>query len=328
MMRAIKCLGAASHVYIVCHIVPDGDAIGSMLGLGLALRKLGKVCTLACADPIPAKFDFLPDVREVVSRPPGTEDTIVTVDASDIERLGACYDQTIFRSRRVINIDHHVTNSRFGTLNVVQLLPSTAEVVYGLLRRLHVPLDRDIAMALLTGLVTDTRGFRTGNVTARQLRTSIALMKAGASLPIITELSLDRESVSTICLWGQALANVQTHGRVIWVEIDQAMLRRCAASPMDADGLSSFLGGAQGVDAAAVLREKDDGSIEISMRAGPGWDLSGVALRFGGGGHPRAAGCTLRGPMSVVRDRVLSEIEAALQDQAAWHSATDAQRKA
>jgi phosphoesterase RecJ-like protein len=310
-------LNAAQSVYLACHIMPDGDAIGSLVALGLTLRRLGKSCTMACADPVPAKFGFLSGADDIVCRPPTEEQVIVTVDISDIERLGPLYEAAKFGSRPVINIDHHITNTRFGTVNLVRALPSTAEVVYALLRHLKVSPDKDTAAALLTGLLTDTRCFRTGNVTARQLRTAITLMGAGASLAELTELLFNREPASTICLWGQALASVQTQGRIIWTEIDRDMMRRCSASPNDADGLVSFLASTMGVDAALVLREKDDGRIEVSMRAGPGWDISGVALQLGGGGHPRAAGCTVAGTMTVVRERVLNAVESALREQAA-----------
>jgi phosphoesterase RecJ-like protein len=319
MKAAKRYLEAAQSIYIACHIIPDGDAIGALLGLGLALRHLGKHCTMACADPVPSKFSFLPGAREIAPHPPTTEEVIVTVDSSDIERLGSLYDEATFRSRPVINIDHHVTNILFGTVNLVQFLPSTAEIVYALIRRLGVPLDKDIASALLTGLVTDTRCFRTGNVTTKQLRTAIVWMKAGASLTDITELVFNREPISRICLWGQALARVQTRGRIIWTEVQRDMIRECNASPNEGNGLVSFLASATGVDVAIVLREMDDGRIEASMRAGPGWDVSQVALQLGGGGHPRAAGCTMAGEMSTVRERLLSEIEAALHQQKGHH---------
>ncbi len=314
---AKKYLLEAGSVYIGCHILPDGDAVGSLLGLGRALRSLGKACTLACADPIPFKFDFLPGVQDIVANPPTAEEVIVTVDSSDVERLGALYDEAIFHSRPVINIDHHVTNTAFGTVNLVQFLPSTAEIVYALIKRLGALLDKDTAAALLTGLVTDTRCFRTGNVTTKQLRTAIAFMKAGASLAEITELVFNRKPVSTICLWGQSLANAQTRGRIIWTEISRDMMRKCGATPNDGNGLVSHLASTLGVDVAIVFRETDDGRVDASMRAGPGWDISGVAFKLGGGGHPKAAGCTIAGDMHTVRDLVLSEIEAVLQDQKA-----------
>nr|MBC7245088.1 bifunctional oligoribonuclease/PAP phosphatase NrnA [Chloroflexota bacterium] len=316
MNSAKRYLQAAQSVYIACHIIPDGDAIGSLLGLGLGLRHLGKSCIMACADPVPAKFDFLPSWREITAQPPTNEEVIVTIDSSDIERLGSLYDERVFGSRPVINIDHHVTNTRFGTVNLVQLLPSTAEIVYGLLKQLKVPLDKDISTALLVGLITDTQCFRTSNVSAKQLRTAIALTQAGASLSEITELVFNREPISTICLWGQALAHVQRRGRILWTEIDQHMMRKCGASPNEGNGLVSFLASTMGVDVAIVFREKDDGRIEVSMRAGPGWDISDVAFRLGGGGHPRAAGCTIAGKMVKVRELILNEIETALQKQA------------
>jgi phosphoesterase RecJ-like protein len=308
---------AAQSAYVICHIMPDGDAVGSLLGLGRALTSLGKSCTLACADPIPIKFDFLPGAKDIVCAPPSSEELIVTVDSSDVERLGALYDEALFGTRPVINIDHHVTNTGFGTVHLVQFLPSTAEIVCALLQSLPVPLDREIATALLTGLVTDTRCFRTGNMTARQLRTALMLMGAGASLTQITELVFNREPVSAVCLWGQSLANAQVRGRIMWTEINREVMRKCGASPNDGNGLVTFLASRVGVDVAIVFRETDDGRVEASMRAGPGWDISQAAYKLGGGGHPRAAGCTIAGQMDAVRDLVIGEIGAALLEQEA-----------
>ncbi len=315
MRAARRHFQAAQSVYVACHIMPDGDAIGSLLGLGLALRQLGKDCTMACADPVPARFDFLSGVSDIVDRPPDQEQVIVSVDCSDTERLGDLFEPALFGTRTVINIDHHITNIRFGNVNVVRDLPSTAEIVYALIRPMGVNIGRDIASALLTGLVTDTRCFRTGNVTHRQLRTAISLMNAGASLTEITELVFNREPIARICLWGQALANVQTRGRIIWTQVDRKMIRKCGASPDDGSGLVSFLASAMGVDVAVVFREQDDGRIEASMRAGPGWDVASVALQLGGGGHPRAAGCVVSGELGSVRERVLAAIASALHEQ-------------
>jgi len=313
MRAARRHLKGARSVYIACHIMPDGDAIGSLLGLGLALRQLGKHCTMACDDPAPLKFDFLAGFEDIVAQPPDAEDVIVTVDCSDTERLGALFDAQRFARRVVINIDHHVTNVRFGDVNVVTDLPSTAETVYALIRPMGVEITADIASALLTGLVTDTRCFRTGNVATKQLKTAIALINAGASLTEITELVFNREPIAKICLWGQALANVQTRGSIIWTEVDRQMIRKCGASPDEGGGLVSFLASAMGVDVALVFREQDDGRIEASMRAGPGMDVASVALQFGGGGHPRAAGCTVAGELPDVRERVLAAIEEAIR---------------
>ena len=316
MNQAKKQLLTANHVYVVCHVMPDGDAIGALLAMGAAVERLGIKCTMACADPLPAKLAFLPTAHRVVTRPPTTEDTIVTVDVSDIDRLGAAYVADVFAHRSVINVDHHVTNTRFGSVNLIQPLPSTCEVVLGLIKRLGVPLDDTIASALLMGLVADTRCFRTGNVTARQLRTAITLIKAGAPLADLTEQLFNREPLSTVRLWGQALAAVQTRDGVIWTEISQEMMRRCDATPGDADGLSSFLASTVDMQAALVYREQEDGQVEISMRAAPGRDVAVVAVALGGGGHARAAGCTVPGPLSEAAPMVLSAVLQALHEQA------------
>jgi phosphoesterase RecJ-like protein len=148
-------------------------------------------------------------------------------------------------------------------------------------------------------------------------------MGAGASLTEITELVYDREPVSTVCLWGQSLANAQVRGRIMWTEINQDIMRRCGASPNDGNGLVSFLASRAGVDVAIVFRETDDGHVDASMRAGPGWDISQAALRLGGGGHARAAGCTVAGGMDEVRELVLNEIGAALSEQEASHASSN-----
>ena len=314
---AVGGLLAAESVYIAAHIMPDGDAVGSMLGLGTALSRLGKACTLACADPVPPKFDYVDGFARVVSRPPTTETVIISVDSSDIERLGSLYDAAIFASRPVINIDHHVTNTGYGSINLVQVVPSTAEIVLSLVKRLGVKLDRSIATALLTGLVTDTRCFRTGNVTSRQLRVALELTRSGASLAEVTELIFNREPIATVCLWGRALANVGRRGRILWTEIDRRLIGECQAAPNDDKGLVSFLASRADVDVAIVFRETDDGRIEASMRSGPGWDVSRAALQLGGGGHPRAAGCTRPGPMASAREFVLSRVAESLEAQEA-----------
>jgi len=288
-----------------------------MLGLGTALSRLGKACTLACADPVPPKFDYVDGFARAVSPPPTTETVTISVDSSDIERLGSLYDAAIFASRPVINIDHHVTNTGYGSINLVQVVPSTAEIVLSLVKRLGVKLDRSIATALLTGLVTDTRCFRTGNVTSRQLRVALELTRSGASLAEVTELIFNREPIATVCLWGRALANVGRRGRILWTEIDRRLIGECQAAPNDDKGLVSFLASRADVDVAIVFRETDDGRIEASMRSGPGWDVSRAALQLGGGGHPRAAGCTRPGPMASAREFVLSRVAECLEAQEA-----------
>jgi phosphoesterase RecJ-like protein len=301
---------------VICHIMPDGDAIGSLLGLGWALHKLGKEHTLACADPVPDSFAYLPGSGAIVAQPEGNYDLVISLDCSDLKRLGVAYDQNSLRGVPIINIDHHVTNVGFGSVNWVDSSSaSTAQMVLTLIEHLEIPLDSTIATCLLNGIVTDTRGFRTSNTTPDVMEAATKLMMAGASLTEITERVFNRRPLAMLCLWGRALSAAQLDGRIIWTEISQAMKHECGLGSDSDDGLVSFLTSANEADIGIVFTEKDDGTIDVSMRSMPGIDISGVAMRLGGGGHPQAAGCHLSTSLTEARERVLAELRRSLLEQ-------------
>lgn len=315
---AAQLIRKAQDILVICHVMPDGDAIGSLLGLGWALHKLGKEHTLACADPVPDSFAYLPGSEAIVTHPEGNHDLVISLDCSDLKRLGAAYDQDSLRGVPIINIDHHVTNVGFGRVNWVD--PSsaaTAQMVLTLIERLEVPLDPTMATCLLNGVVTDTRGFRTPNTTPAVMEAATRLMTAGASLPEITEQVFNRRPLAVIRLWGRALSAVQLDGRIIWTEISQAMKHECGLSSDSDDGLVSFLTSACEADVGVVFIEKDDGTIDVSMRSMSGIDISSVAMRLGGGGHPQAAGCNLSSSLVEARERVLAELRHSLLEQTA-----------
>jgi phosphoesterase RecJ-like protein len=315
---AAQLIRQARDILVICHIVPDGDAIGSLLGLGWALHRLGKEHTLACADPVPDSFAYLPGSEAIVAHPEGNYDLAVSLDCSDLKRLGTAYDQDSLRGVPIINIDHHVTNVSFGSVNWVDPnSAATAQMVLTLIERLGIPLDSTIATCLLNGIVTDTRGFRTPNTTPDVMQAATKLMTAGASLPEIAERVFNRRPLAMICLWGRALSAVQLDDRIIWAEISQAMRRECGLDSDSDDGLVSFLTSANEAEVGIVFTEKDDGTIDVSMRSMPGIDISSVAMRLGGGGHPQAAGCNLSSSLAEARERVLTELKRSLLEQTA-----------
>lgn len=315
LAKATALIRDAQRILCLCHIMPDGDAIGSLIGLGLALRKLGKRCTLACADPVPERLRFLPGASEVQPVAPTDEDLIITLDCSDTERIGALYDATLFAQKQVLNIDHHITNVQFGDVNWVEQRAATAELCLELITELAIPLDVAIATCLLTGVVTDTRFFRTSNTTPDVLRVAIRLLEAGASLADVNEQLNQHNSPSRICLWGRALSNAQMQQRVIWAEITPDLLATCDATAEDTEDLVSFLAATRDTDVALLFTDRGDGAIEVSMRAARGVDISVVALQLGGGGHPQAAGCTCNGALMEVRAQVLQATITALRAQ-------------
>ncbi len=307
----------AQDTLVICHIAPDGDAIGSLLGLGWALREKYKKHVLACADSLPPTFTYLPGIEAIVRQSQGAHDLIVTLDCSDMKRLGTACAEVLLRTVPIVNIDHHVTNSNFGTVNWVDpLSASTAEMVTELIERLNVPISPQIATCLLNGIVSDTRGFRTSNTTVQTMQTATKLMAAGAPLLQITEHLFDKRSLASMRLWARVISEAKLlDGGIIWGEISHAMRRECQASENDEGGLANFLIGVDEAKVAVILAEKENGLIDVGLRATPGLDVANVAVSLGGGGHPQAAGCTLRGSLAAVRQRVLAEMQRSLKEQ-------------
>jgi len=319
-MKSIKKVEAllqqAQRPLVMAHSAPDGDAIGSLLGLGWALRAVGKWPTLACADPVPENLAFLPGSGEIVRQSRGDEDLIVTLDSADLERLGSLYDEARFQSLPVLNIDHHITNVGFGCARLIDPgAASTAQLVHALLRQLGWPIAPWTATCLLTGLITDTRSFSTSNTDAEALRTAVALVEAGAPLAEINAELNRNLSLGALALWGQVLSNLQTQAGIVWAEVSYELQRRCGLGDPCANGTSglvSFLASAREAQIAALLTEKADGSVEVSLRSVPGIDVSAVALALGGGGHRQAAGCALPGPLAAAREALLQRLASLL----------------
>jgi len=313
----IQAIRGAHRILAISHISPDGDAIGSLLGFGWALDWLGKDYILACADPVPRNYRYLPGSEWIVRAPDvAGVDLVVSLDLSDEERMGSVYDAQALRGVSLANIDHHATNVRFGTWNWVDpSVAATAQLILALVSHLGVPLEETIALCLLNGLVTDTRGFRTPGTGIQELKAAIRLMEAGASLSRVTHYALNRRSYSSIRLWGLALQTVSLDGRIIWGEVTQAMQREVGAGDVSNGGLVNFFLAAEEADVAVVFTETGDGTVEVGFRSVAGVDVSGLAFDLGGGGHPQAAGCTVPGPLPVARDRVLAALASAIRDQ-------------
>ncbi len=314
---AARRISDADRVLAICHVSPDGDAIGSLLGLGLALQKMGKRVVMACSDPVPVMYRHLPHWDEIVRSPSGDFDLVVSLDCSDLERLGKAYDAAALAGVPIVNIDHHATNVNFGVVNWVDTTAAaTAQMLARLLDVLGVPLDREIATCLLNGILTDTLGFRTPSTTPQVMETAIELMNAGASLSQLTDRIFNHRPLATIRMWSMALQNLHLEGRVLWSQITQDIRRYVGYEENGDAGLVNFLNTANEADIAVVFDEMADGRVNVSMRAGPGYDVSQVALALGGGGHPQAAGCTLFGPLEEVREKVLSLLHRAWEEQA------------
>lgn len=305
----------ARQILLITHVAPDGDAIGSLLGLGWMLEALGKELTLACDDPAPALQAFLPGSERVVQEPVGPFDLVISLDCSDQRRMGNVYREE-FAALPLLNIDHHVTNTEFGAVNWVDPRSvATAQMVLTLAEELGWTVTPEVATCLLTGLVTDTRAFRTHNVDDAAMQAVQRLMAAGASLKAITRMTLGRRPLASVRLWGQAFERLHLDDGILWTEVTGAMRQRWSLGEEFTSGLANFLSEVEEAQVVVVFTERDNGSIDVSMRAIPGYDVAEVALSLGGGGHPQAAGCMLWGDLAEARQRVLAEVQRSLAEQ-------------
>ena len=311
--QAQRILKEAQRVAVATHVSPDAAAISSAIGLVQILRRLGKTAEAFCDDDLPARLKALPHAEEIARVAHGAFDLLVSLDASDPGRLGKAFAE--LQGIPLLNIDHHITNTHFGTINWVD--PSavaTSEMVLWLAEDLGVTMDAELASILLAGIVGDTMGLRTANVNARVMHEVTRLMEAGASLPALVDALFNRRPLAALRLFGQALAEVRMEDGVIWTVITREMRAASGLNHANDLSLSSFLIGAEEARIAAVFTERDDGKVEVSMRARPGYDVARVALAFGGGGHPPAAGCLLPGPLEEAIPPILKALKAAARD--------------
>jgi phosphoesterase RecJ-like protein len=296
-------LRSARRVLLPTHQNIDADGLGSPLALCHALGAFAVEAVVLISDgQLPQNLTFLPGIDGV--RIYGVDDVpdydmLCLVDCSDRRRLGSFYADDPSRvdgSIPIVNIDHHITNDHFGVVNIVEpAAASSAEIVTDIIDHWGVAMTTPIAKCLLAGIYGDTLGLRTEATTSRTMRTAANLVDAGANPAEITDALFRVKPASTVCLWERALRNTSWTGPLIWTEITKAALAECGAKPAEAEGLVNFLAGTEGSRAAAILYEVGDG-WRVSLRSLPtDVDVAAIASEFGGGGHPRAAGCQVTG---------------------------------
>lgn len=313
--RIAELTGQARNVLVLSHANPDADSIASIMSFRQVFEQDGRSVTLAVGSgTVPETLDYLPGL-DVIRRAGDLSwegfDLVVLLDCADRDRVGPETERHIeaFKSAgMVINIDHHITNTRFGTVNLIDAeAAATCEILALLYADLDVTLDADLATTLFTGIQGDTLGLRTPSTTGRTLEVSAFLLRAGADLDTIVDSLFRIRPFSTLKLWGQTLSAAQVVGKLVWAEITPEMLASAGADESEGEGLVNFLAGTQGAKAAALLYQKSDG-WRISMRSlTDDVDVSELAGLFGGGGHSRAAGCTIIGDQSA-RDEFLRTV--------------------
>lgn len=309
----------ANRVLVIAHVDPDGDAIGSLTAMGQGLQQLGKRVTLVCDDAVPSRFHSLPLATDVRRAPnPDTHyDLVIAVDCADESRMGWAYANLPEPKPTLANIDHHITNTRFGAFNIIDPdASSTAEILHRFLAEIDVDMTRGIAESLLAGIVTDTLGFRTTNVSAATLRVAADLVEAGADIAALSIQFLHQKQFATARVWGIGLARMQLEDGLLWTSISRGEIQRAGleGNP-NSSGLVNFLADVDGAAMGVVLSEMNDGAVRVTMRAQPPYNVAEVAVQFGGGGHALAAGCALEGPLEQAEVRVVNACREAIRRQ-------------
>ncbi len=306
--KALDRISASSTIALISHIRPDGDAYGCTLALGIALESLGKDVILYNQSGILSTYTFLPQVSRVIEPPTAAPnlDMIISLDSSTPERLGTTF--AAWKMPVAINIDHHASNSLYGEINIIDpAVPATAQLLYELFTIARWPITPDIAAALYTGIITDTGSFKYRGTTARTFQVAAALAEAGADIANLSEKCFANYPLRRLRLQREVLQKLELRcqERLAFFIITQEMYRLTGAQPEDTEGLIENIISIQNVEVALLFEERKDRTVKVSLRSKGRINVSELAATVGGGGHPLAAGATIRGSLLNAQEDLL-----------------------
>ncbi|MDD2497081.1 MAG: bifunctional oligoribonuclease/PAP phosphatase NrnA [Desulfitobacteriaceae bacterium] len=297
-------------ILLTAHILPDGDSIGSVLGLGLALKSLSKKVLMVMEDPVPHLYHFLAGSSKIILPDSIKEipELVIFLDCTDYSRAGSKWYDNFITDNVVINIDHHISNQHFASLNYVDdSAAATAQIICRLLKEMNAPCSQEIATALYTGIVMDTGSFKYQNTTPDTLREAAWLLEQGIDLSFIREKLYENKSLESLRVLALALSNLQVSSdkKIAWTSLSKQALEELQVKPEHCDGVVNYPISIMGVEVGLLFREMDNGAVKVGLRCRTGRDVNKIAGFFGGGGHKLAAGCQLDGPLEKVINQVL-----------------------
>jgi bifunctional oligoribonuclease and PAP phosphatase NrnA len=304
---------------VVSHIQPDGDAASSTYAVGWMLKQLGKSFTMINEGSMPDKFHYLWGSDEVVdyteSQPNRKYQNIISVDCADFSRIGKV--SSLFNENyQLLNIDHHPTNDRFGSCQVIHPnAAATVQILYDLAVQLNLSPSLSFGECIYTGLLTDTGGFRYASTSPEVLQIAADLLKVGVQGAVLAEQVLERMTFSQINLLQNALGTLSFayDRRVAWVSVRSEEIAQLGASNEDLDGLVNYPRNVEGVEVGMLFKQRDAGNVKVSLRSAGKVDVSKIAQSFGGGGHVRASGCTIKGSLEQAISTMLEEVGKTLE---------------
>ncbi len=311
-----------NHYIISSHAHLDGDALGSELALYFMLQQLNKDVKIINQDKTPDIYQFLPGTKEIIctedlknnfsfDMKPGT--ILVILDSSNLERIGDIHID-MNQLKFIINIDHHPSNTRFGRYNYVDIhASSVGEILFGLGNQMGCTLTRQIAVPLYTAIVTDTGSFRYVNTRASTFQVAFDLVKSGVNPNRVTNYIYNNNEVSSLKILGEALGNLKLDdsSRISWTFVTRDMLAKTQSKDEQIEGIVDKILSIKKVQVSVFFRETKNDSIKVSFRSKGIFNVDHFARIFGGGGHPNAAGCNLKGSINEVIQTVISKLQKA-----------------
>lgn len=307
----------STDICITSHVNPDGDSIGSVLALGLALMRNGyDNVTMFIPDEIPKNLSFLPGV-ELIKKEISYEkiQTLIALDCGDLERIGLD-KETLKSIDFIINVDHHLTNTEFGYLNIINPdSSSTGEMIYEILESMNINIDKDIATSLYVAISSDTGSFKYDNTTYVTHMIASKLLNIGLDTNLINVNLYQSRSIEKTKLLIASLNTMEIleEGKIALAIVTRQMLQSCKATVNDAENIIEFVRDIDGVEVACILKEVEDDVVRVGLRSKNYVDVSAIAKKFNGGGHKKASGCTVYTSIEEGKKIVLKEIKNALR---------------
>ncbi|PJB43859.1 MAG: DHH family phosphoesterase [Deltaproteobacteria bacterium CG_4_9_14_3_um_filter_44_9] len=294
---------------IASHINPEGDAIGSALALAISLKNIGKEVTVFNQDPIPRNLQFLPMSAEIIHEIDGSLsfDAAFVLDCGGLDRVG----KEIEKIRKIINIDHHITNSRFGDIRLVDSQSSsTAELIYAVLKDIPIEVTYEIALNIYTAILTDTGAFCNSNTTEGTFHIASEMVRIGVNPSSVAEKIYQEMPVSRLKLLGLVLNTLEIlgNGRIASVVATLSMLKKTGATPELTEDIVTYPRSILGVKVAVLFREVSKNYYKVSFRSNKDVDVADIAREFSGGGHPNASGGNVGGSLLEVKGKVFEAI--------------------
>ena len=300
----------ANSIVIVTHESPDGDAIGSSLAMELALRSIGKKSDIIIPE-YPRTFNFLPNAKNVKDKSDLKKyDLAISLDCTDLRRING--KEYFEEAKRTIVIDHHGTNSMYGDINFVNpVAPACCEILVGMFTYFNIDINKEIGTCILTGIITDTGGFKYQSVTAETFEFTAELLRKGVNVSEIYQTALETRTMANFQLLKKTLNRMEIleDGKVTFTYITNQDETEVNAEPGDHEGLVEIGRDIEGVEISILLRQKDnEDKYKVSMRSRNYVNVSDICYIFGGGGHPKAAGCLIQGTVEQIKEKLLREI--------------------